>query len=147
MADSFSHSTALAVSPEQAWPRLQDPETWSGVAGLRNLSDSSRDAQGVLEGFSFVVEAAGKRVKGTVKTIEHRSPEMLTVALDSTDLGGTITVDLASEDVGTTLTVRLSLKPVSFMVRLAFPVISQTIAKGLPPQVEALARRLERSEP
>lgn len=148
MADAFSHSIRLAVSPEEAWPRLQHATTWSGIGGIDAVSEARHHPSGVLESFRFVVVAAGTRIRGTATTVEHVEYEMLELSINSTEITGGVTTQLSARDAsGTKLRVMLEMRAKGFLAGMFYPVIAQTVARSLPTQVEKFGARLESAQP
>ena len=139
MSDSFSHSVRLETPRTEAWPRLHDAATWAGVAGITGVSNPSHDDSGHLESFDFVVEAGGSKIPGSAKVIEVSEPELFRIDISSAEIMGHITVRLASNDAsGTKLRVLLEMRAKGFLAGMFYPLIAQTVGKGLPDEVEAL---------
>ena len=148
MPDSFSHSVRVASSPAEAWPRLQRPETWAGVAGIQEVYDAAHDADGVLTGFSFTVVAAGTRIVGKAARTDYRQNELLVLSISSSELVGEITARLTANDAsGTKLRMVLEMRAKGFLAGMFYPLIAQTVGKSLPEQVETFGRRLEDDHP
>ena len=144
MPDSFSHSVRLDVTPAEAWPRLQQAATWSGIAGIEEVTDARHDESGGLTGFDFVVVAGGTRIKGTAARLEAQPNELLRLSVNSSEVTGEVAARLAANDAsGTKLRIILEMKATGFLAGMFYPLIAQTVGKNLPEQVEKFGRRLE----
>jgi hypothetical protein len=142
MADSFSHSIRLDVDRSDAWPRLHEVSTWAGIGGISEVSDATHD-EGALTGFSFLVEAAGSKVRGQATVTGATEPELLVMAITSSEIVGEITVRLAANDAsGTKLRIVLEMRAKGFLAGMFYPIIAQTVGKNLPTQVEEFGRLL-----
>ncbi len=144
MPDSFSHSVRLSVTPAEAWPHMQKAATWSGIAGIKEVTDATHDESGTLTGFDFVVVAGGTRVKGTAARLEAKPNELLRLSIKSTEIVGEVAARLAANDAsGTKLRIILEMRAKGFLAGMFYPIIAQTVGKGLPEQVEKFGHRLE----
>jgi len=144
MSDSFSHTTRIDASPDEAWPRLQVADVWAGIAGIDRVYDATHDDAGQLTGFSFEVVAAGTRVSGKAVRTEYRENELLVLSISSSELVGTITTRLVANDAsGTKLRMVLEMRARGLLAGMFYPLIAQTVGKNLPEQVEKIGRRLE----
>jgi uncharacterized membrane-anchored protein len=58
---TFSHSVDVDATPEQAWAALQDPQTWSKIGPVSDVTNPSYHDDGTLAGFDWVADIGGKR--------------------------------------------------------------------------------------
>jgi len=138
---SFSHAVTVAQPVGAVWESLQDASTWSGIGPVDEVWEPRHDAAGNLEGFRWSARLGPTRYKGGATVSTAEPPHLMTLALDSSELAGSLTADLGGSAV-TQLEVTLDIVAKGAMASLFFPVVAEAVARGLPEQVERFAASL-----
>lgn len=137
--DSFSHTVAVAATPDDLWLALQDADTWEGIGPLDAVWDSSHDTEGTLTGYRWSVTAAGKRWEGTASRTALEPGRSLRLALDSSEITGAIEVSI--EAAGSSrLTVTLEASPKGVLATMFWGIVRDALRSGLETHVDAFAQ-------
>ena len=137
MADTFSHSSTLAVTAAEAWRALQDPQTWAAIAGVDEINEVAYAADGGLAGYAFKVTAGVHTIRGSAKTVEADAPTLMRLDISSTELTGWVQAVISETFTGLPeLTVSLSMRPRSLLATMFYPIIVQTAGSEFPGQVQ-----------
>ena len=143
MPDRFSHDAIAHVPRVDAWAALQRPDVWEDIAGVQRVTNPRYDSSGVLTGYAFTVQAGPSTFAATAKTTSASPPERLVLAIDSTEIKGTLTTVLAEHDeAATRVTVAVEMRAKGFLAQMFYPIVAQTVRTGLPAQVQAFAFKL-----
>lgn len=137
----FTHTVTVAADPPAIWSALQRAETWAGIGPIDEVRDARHDAGGALRSYRWSADAAGRRWEGTATTTEAIPSERMTMALETTEMRGTITVSVQAGGPSA-VTVTLDAETTGMLATLFWGVISTAIKHGLPGQVEGFAARL-----
>lgn len=131
------------------WTALQQPATWAGLAGVREVFDPVFDDNGHLKSYRWRAAAGPRHIEGASQVVRSRIPSSMVLEVDANEVTGTISVRLEEPKPRTTiLSARLILEAHGVLASLFFPIVSQAIGEGLPAQLELFARRFsERSGP
>ncbi len=144
-AQRFFHRATAATSPEEAWRALQIASTWEAVAGVDHVHDPVHDEDGLLRGYRFSATAAGRRYPGVARTVTVEPPERMVMAIETSELDGSVDVALARLDGHTEVGVTLVVRSKSLLAGMFFSTIARTIGSGLPASVDDFAARLGRA--
>jgi len=136
---SFTHSVHIDASRDQAWGALQSGDTWAGIGPISSVSNAVIDDGGVLRSFDWTAAVGGKTYRGTALTQEAIVLDRFALALDTSEIGGTVLAVLGDRDGGTEITVTLGLTTKGMLSAMFFPAIRQALTSGFPQQVEDLA--------
>ena len=140
---TFSHQVVAAAPVGEVWERLQLAETWANIGPVEDVIESTSSEDGQLESFVWTTTAAMKHYTGTAIVSDAVYGERMTLDLDAQEVAGTLETHLAPNGNGTTIvTVTLEVISRGTLSTLFFPVVSETIARGLPTQVDAFAESL-----
>jgi carbon monoxide dehydrogenase subunit G len=135
-SQSFSHAATTTAPPAKVWDALQRPETWGSIGGVKQVERPLFDPEGNLTGYDFAVEIGGIDYSGRAfRTAVERERSMV-MAIDSTQMTGSIAIDLAPVDVGTRVRVEIGMTPNGFIATMAFPLIIRAVAGGFEETVE-----------
>jgi len=142
------HTATAAAPPGRVWAALQEAGTWAGIGPIDEVWDATHDDGGMLAGFRWSADAAGRRWEGTATTAEARSGERITLALRSSEVRGTLTAALEGDGTGATrVDVSLDVEPAGLLAGMFWGVVSGAIRRGLPGHVEEFAARFSAAEP
>lgn len=138
---------AAAVTPADfgtAWRALQRSETWDGIAGVESVHDPVHDERGNLKTFGFAASVGGVRYQGTASVMSSEEPNHIRLELSTSEMVATIDVHLGetAESDSTTVTVDLAIRSRSFLARMFFPAISDSIGRGIERTTVDFASRL-----
>lgn len=139
----FEHRAVARTVPERAWRALQVPTTWEAVAGVEDVHDPVHDEHGILRAYRFTATAAGRRYPGRARTLVSEPLERMMVAIETSELDGSVDVRLDDADDGVGVGVTLLVRSKSLMAGMFFSTIARTIGSGLPASVDAFAARLD----
>lgn len=140
---TFTHQATADAPIDDVWESLQLAETWADIGPVENVSDAEVDGDGLLQAFRWSTTVAMKRYPGTARVAASEIGEHMTLELDAREVAGTLETHLAPNGQGTTVvTVTLEVVSKGTLSTLFFPVVSETIAKGLPTQVDRFAEGL-----
>lgn len=140
---TFTHQAKADATIDDVWTSLQLAETWADIGPVEHVSDEEVDPDGLLQSFRWSTSVAAKRYPGTARVVSRKVGEHMTLELDAREVAGTLETHLFANG-GTTTVVTVTLEVVSrgTLSTLFFPVVSETIAKGLPAQVDRFAESL-----
>jgi hypothetical protein len=140
---TFTHQANADAGIEDVWASLQLAETWADIGPVEHVSDEVVGPDGLLESFRWSTSVAAKRYPGTAQVVSSEVGEHMTLELDAREVAGTLETHLSANGQGTTVvTVTLEVVSRGTLSTLFFPVVSETIAKGLPAQVDRFAESL-----
>ena len=140
---TFTHQATADAPIDEVWESLQLAETWADIGPVEQVSDEAVGPDGLLESFRWSTSVAMKRYPGTAQVISREVGEHMTLELDAREVAGTLETHLSANGQGTTVvTVTLEVVSRGTLSTLFFPVVSETIAKGLPDQVDRFAEGL-----
>jgi hypothetical protein len=140
---TFSHQATARAPMETVWKSLQDAATWANIGPVENIMESEVDEDGQLQSFKWSTTVAMKRYPGTADVVASEPGERMVLDLDAREVAGSLETHLAPNGDGTTtVTVTLEVISQGTMSTLFFPMVSETIANGLPAQVEQFAESL-----
>jgi uncharacterized protein YndB with AHSA1/START domain len=137
----FEHTATAAAPPDRVWAALQEADTWAGIGPIERVWDAvHRD--GMLAGYRWSTNAAGRRWEGSARTIEAVPGESITLALHSPEVNGSLTAALAADgEDGTTVTVTLHAESVGLLSTMFWGAVAGAIGNGFPGHVEEFAAR------
>ena len=138
---SFSHAVDLTRPAAEVWARLQDAETWSQIGPVDEVWEEARATDGTLDGFRWSAHVGPTKYKGSAKVALAEAPHHMKLMLDSSELRGSLIADI-DDGAPTRLAVRLEVESKGAMAAMFFPLIAETIGRGLPEQVEQFAGTL-----
>jgi hypothetical protein len=137
-ADSFTHTAHSTASPEAILNALEEAATWRGVGPIDDVWGETA-VDGRLDAFRWRARAAGRTWEGTARRIASEASSVA-LALDASEIAGTITVDIAPSDTGgSELTARLEARSKGVLAGMFWGVIADTLRSGLPGQVDEFA--------
>ncbi len=139
---THSAEAVATVTPDQAWSRLQSPDPWASVGGVKQVWDVVHDETGNLSSYHFRAEAAGRLFDGTTKVFEIAEPSRMSLAIITNEVEGSITAELHEHADGTLVGVTVSLASRGLLASMFFGVISNAVANGLPREVKEFASSL-----
>lgn len=135
---SFSHSVELTRPVHDVWETLQEADTWSGIGPVDEVWDPVHTDEGALMSFQWSAHVGPTKYKGSAEVAVTEAPHHMKFNLSSSELTGSLIADLA-DDGSPQMTVTLEVASKGTMAALFFPLISETIGRGLPEQVERFA--------
>ncbi len=135
---SYVHHVAVPASANDVWARFQDSETWEGIGPIDDVRDVRVDGDRLVS-FSWSTHVGPSRYRGRSTIVENVPGRRIVMRLDSTEMAGSLAVDLDEQSDETKIAVTLAVVTKGTMSSLFFPIISETITKGLATQVEAFA--------
>ena len=140
---TFTHQ-AVADSPiGNVWDRLQQAETWENIGPVEEVHDAETNGDGHLKSFHWSTTVAAKHYPGRAQVTVIDSGRRMTMDLDAGEVAGSLEAHLESNGAESTIvTVTLEVVSRGMLSTLFFPVVSETIAKGLPDQVDRFAESL-----
>ena len=140
---TFTHQATADASTDAVWDSLQQAETWAGIGPVEDVSDAEITVDGLLQSFRWSTTVGMKRYPGTARVASYELGEHMKLELDAREVAGTLETHLSPNGEGTTVvTVTLEVVSRGTLSTLFFPVVSETIAKGLPEQVDRFAAGL-----
>ncbi|MCP4963814.1 MAG: SRPBCC family protein [bacterium] len=140
---TFTHQITADAPVETVWNSLQKATTWANIGPVENVTESEVDADGQLLSFKWSTSVATKRYPGTAEVVASEPQERMVLDLDAREVAGSLETQLAANGDGTTIvTVTLEVISRGTMSTLFFPMVRETIANGLPAQVEQFAESL-----
>jgi carbon monoxide dehydrogenase subunit G len=141
--DRFTHDAIAHVPRAEAWAALQRPEVWENIAGVQRVTNPRHDPAGLLAGYTFTVQAGPSTFRATAKTTIATPPEKMVLAIDSSEIKGTLTAMLANiSERSTRVSVTVEIRAKGLLAQMFYPVVAQTVRTGLPSQVQAFAFKL-----
>jgi hypothetical protein len=144
---TFTHQATADADTDTVWASLQVAETWSNIGPVENISDPELDDTGQLRSFRWSTTVASKRYPGTAQVTLAEPAQRMVLNLDAREVAGNLETHLESNGDGTTIiTVTLEVVSRGTLSTLFFPIVSETIAKGLPTQVDEFAAALGSAE-
>lgn len=135
---SYAHRVGVPASATDVWERFQDPRTWEGIGPIDDVRDVHVDGDRLVS-FSWSTHVGPSRYRGRSSIVENVPGKRIVMRLDSTEMGGALAVDLDDGGDETTIEVTLDVVTKGTMSSLFFPIISETITRGLAAQVEQFA--------
>jgi carbon monoxide dehydrogenase subunit G len=138
---AFTHTVHVDASPAEVWAALQRLETWAHLGPIESVDDEIRSDDGILQGFRWYANAAGRTIDGTATTVDAATNERFSLDLDAGEVSGSLVTELAA-DASTRITVTLDIESKGPLVALFFPAIAEAIGNGFPSQVEEMAAAL-----
>ena len=140
---TFTHQATADAPIDSVWNSLQDAETWANIGPVEDVVDSAVDENGQLQSFRWSATVAMKRYPGTAEVTAADPGTRMVLAHDAREVAGSLETHLAPNGDGTTIvTVTLEVVSRGTLSTLFFPVVSETIANGLPAQVDEFAELL-----
>jgi len=139
---SFQGAADSPASLDDAWSALQRADTWEGIAGVDDVTDSAHGADGQLTGFGFAATVSGLRYPGQAAVASASPPNDMRLELTTSEMSATIDVRLTASGETTRVQVALTVTSKSFLAGMFFPSIAAAIGRGLPNAVEDFATRL-----
>jgi carbon monoxide dehydrogenase subunit G len=139
----FSHTVAVAASPEAAWDRLQDPAVWTGIGPIERVHDPRFGRNGSLQGFAWKASVAGRHWTGTARTTASDRPDVMQLTLEGTEVHLHLAARLMAGDGGSRMEIRIAARSKGMLAGLFWGVIEAAIRSSLPDQAVEFARRLE----
>jgi carbon monoxide dehydrogenase subunit G len=141
-SSSFEHTINVDAPAAAVWDRLQDPEVWTALGPVQEVWDPVIE-DGVLISFSWSTDIGGTTYEGTGSAVSANRPDRYDIALDTSQMKGTIGVALSpANQHRTDVNVTVELEPKGLLSSMFFPIVSRAIGDGLPDQVDALAASL-----
>ncbi|MGI9666930.1 MAG: SRPBCC family protein [Acidimicrobiia bacterium] len=137
--ETFSHTVAVDATPDVAWAALQNPDTWSNIGPVAEVSNPSFDASGTLRSFDWVADVGGKRYDGEAIGGDFTPNERYTMTLDTSEIAGDVIATITQGNPSTEVTVEITFRTKGMLSAMFFPAIKQALASGFPQQVEDLA--------
>jgi hypothetical protein len=142
-SQTFSHRALSTATVDEAWEKLDHPETWEAIGGVERVFDPEVDGEGRLRRFSFDTVAAGRKYVGEATPHRRVEGEVMAWDIENPEIRGTITVALRPVESGTEIQVTMEVHSVGFLSSMLFPVIATAIGSGLGNTVDEFARQLE----
>lgn len=140
---TFTHQATANAPIDSVWNSLQDAQTWANIGPVEDVVDPDVDENGQLQSFRWSATVAMKRYPGTAEVTSADPGTRMVLALDAREVAGSLETQLAPNGDGTTIvTVTLEVVSRGTLSTLFFPVVSETIANGLPAQVDEFAELL-----
>ena len=119
--------------------RLQEAATWSGIGPVDEVWEPIHAADGTLESFRWSANVGPTKYKGTAVVAAADGPRHMKLSLESSEVRGSLVADIEGDD-SWSLEVTLEVISKGAMASLFFPIIAETIGRGLPEQVERFAK-------
>ncbi|HSJ72599.1 MAG TPA: SRPBCC family protein [Acidimicrobiia bacterium] len=136
---TFSHTVSVDASPTRAWEVLQDPDTWSRIGPVSDVTNPTYLEDGTLSGFDWVANVGGKKYDGSAVGGAYTTAERFTMTLDTSEIAGDVVATIAPGNPSTDVTVEITFRTKGMLSAMFFPAIRQALASGFPQQVEDLA--------
>ena len=136
---TFSHTVTVDASPSEAWAVLQDPDTWSNIGPVSNVTNPEFDDAGTLTSFDWIADVGGKRYDGKAIGGDYAIDERFTMTLDTSEIAGDVVATIDGGNPSTDVTVEITFRTKGMLSAMFFPAIKQALASGFPQQVEDLA--------
>ena len=142
---TFTHQATANAPIESVWESLQEAQTWANIGPVEDIIESEVDDDGQLQSFRWSTTVAMRRYPGTAKVRAAEPGNRMVLDLDAREVVGSLETRLEPNGDGTTIvTVTLEVVSRGTLSTLFFPVVSETIANGLPAQVDHFAESLSR---
>ncbi len=140
---TFTHHAVADAPVDAVWAKLQQADTWANIGPVENVSDPAVDEDGHLESFRWSTTVAMKQYLGSADVSAIEPAQRMTLELDAREVAGTLEAHLKPNGNNTTIvTITLEVVSRGTLSTLFFPVVSETIARGLPDQVNQFAEAL-----
>ena len=140
---TFTNQATAHAAVSDVWERLQDAQTWANIGPVENVTDPVVDDSGTLRSFRWSTSVARRRYPGTATVTDVEPGTGMKMTLDAREVYGTLETKLESNgDKTTVITLTLEVVARGTMSIMFFPMVSETIANGLPDQVAAFASSL-----
>ena len=136
---TFSHTVSVDATPERAWEALQDPDTWSNIGPVSDVSNPQHDAAGTLTAFDWVADVGGKRYDGKAVGGDYVVNERFTMTLDTSEIAGDVIATIEAGNPSTDVTVEITFRTKGMLSAMFFPAIKQALSSGFSQQIEDLA--------
>ncbi len=137
---SFTHHVAIDRPAQDVWDQLQIAETWSNIGPVETVWDEEHDENGHLERYRWSTSVGPRSYRGRANVIASESGRLMRLALDASEVVGTLTTELSENGDGTThLEVTLEIVSRGTLSTMFFPVVADVVGRGLPTQVERFA--------
>ena len=136
---TFSHTASVNASVPEAWKVLQNPDTWSKIGPVSDVTNPSYHDDGTLQSFDWVADVGGKKYDGEAIGGDYTLNERFTMTLDTSEIAGDVIATIAEGNPATDVTVEITFRTKGMLSAMFFPAIKQALASGFPQQVEDLA--------
>ena len=136
---TFSHTVSVDASPSEAWAALQNPETWSKIGPVSNVSNPSYHDDGTLQSFDWVADIGGKKYDGSAVGGDYTLDERFTMTLDTSEIAGDVVATIENSNPATDVTVEITFRTKGMLSAMFFPAIKKALESGYPQQIEDLA--------
>ena len=141
---SFTHQVTVSRPADEIWDQLQVAETWSNIGPVEEVWDAEHSDEGHLERYRWSTTVGPRSYRGRANVIASEPGHLMRLDLDATEVVGTLTTRLAENgDSATHLEVTLEIESRGMLSTMFFPIVSETVGRGLPMQVEGFAATFE----
>jgi len=137
-AATFTHTVDSSADLATTWAALQDPEIWSSIGPVNDVTNPRFLDDGTLAGFDWVADVGGKRYNGKAVSGPYEPQQRFTLSLDTSEIAGDVETTLMSLDSGTRVSVTLTMRTKGMLSSMFFPAIRAALASGFPNQVDEL---------
>ncbi len=121
---------------------LQEPETWAAIGGVHSINAARYDGTGGLAGFDFAVSIGGSKHQGVASRTLWVPRQSMVMAVESAQLEGQIEVELEPLAGGSRVEVTMTIRPMSVLATMAFPMITKAVGGGFATAVERFVASL-----
>ncbi len=136
---AFSHTVSVNAPPARAWEVLQNPNTWSRIGPVSDVSNAHFYEDGTLKSFDWIANLGGKKYDGSAVSGAYTTEERFTMTLDTSEIAGDVVATITPGNPSTDVTVEITFRTKGMLSAMFFPAIKQALASGFPQQVEDLA--------
>jgi carbon monoxide dehydrogenase subunit G len=140
---TFTHQATAASPIADVWECLQQAETWENIGPVEEVHDAQNNGDGQLESFLWSTTVAAKHYPGSAQVTVIEPGRRMVLELDAREVAGSLETHLEPDgEQATIVTVTLEVVSRGMLSTLFFPVVSESVAKGLPDQVDSFAKSL-----
>ena len=136
---TFSHTVSVEAPPSDAWAVLQDPDTWSRIGPVSDVSNPVHRSDGTLETFDWFADLGGKRYDGRAVGGDYEIDRRFTMTLDTSEIAGDVVATIDGDNPTTDVTVEITFRTKGMLSAMFFPAIKQALSSGYAQQIEDLA--------
>jgi len=139
---TFSHTASVTASNTEAWAVLQNPDTWSKIGPVSDVTNPAYHDDGTLKSFDWVADVGGKKYDGAAIGGDYTLNERFTMTLDTSEIAGDVVATIDEGNPSTDVTIEITFRTKGMLSAMFFPAIKKALASGFPQQVEDLASGL-----
>ena len=136
---TFSHTASVTASTTEAWGVLQNPDTWSKIGPVSDVTNPAYHEDGTLKSFDWVADVGGKKYDGAAIGGAYTLNQRFTMTLDTSEIAGDVVATIDGNNPSTDVTIEITFRTKGMLSAMFFPAIKKALASEFPQQVEDLA--------